>query len=115
MIVKLAKEFISLVSGKYPHNMELKMESLRFKSIAAEAENLSVELRESILLDLVAAIEDFLATGSGEIPYSVFSNQYNATRLLEVWHWFVEMPPLLLAITRKSGSFLRAILTTNGI
>jgi hypothetical protein len=66
--------------------MELKIESLRFKYIAADTNNLSIELRESILLDLVAAIEDFLATGSGEMPTSVFYNQRMLTRLLEVWH-----------------------------
>jgi hypothetical protein len=83
MIDKLAKEFNSLVYGEYPHNMELKIESLRFKYIAADTNNLSIELRESIL---VAAIEDFLATGSGEMPTSVFYNQRMLTRLLEVWH-----------------------------
>lgn len=87
MIVKLAKEFISLVSGKYPHNMELKMESLRFKSIAAEAENLSFELRESILLDLVAAIEDFSATESGEMTDYVFNKQFNAHMYLGDLAW----------------------------
>jgi hypothetical protein len=79
---KLAKEFNSIVCSNYPNNLELKVEALRFKHYAAEHNNLSAELRESILLDLVAATEDFLATGLGEMSPSVFDNHQYANMAL---------------------------------
>jgi len=81
MFEKMAEQFVSIVAQKYPHDLELKIEALRFVVEGISHQSHSMEDQDKILFEFVTAIEEWIDK-SGGYTNSVLDNHNKAYTIL---------------------------------
>lgn len=82
MALKMAEAFTKVADSDYPHRLDLKTEVLRLKLHAMQRTQHSNEEQERVAFDLVASVDDYTSSVSGEVNSFLIDNQQAAYMML---------------------------------